>query len=42
METDVAVANAEGGSMKYLINASARGALKSTEKTSTSTAMFRF
>ena len=42
METDVAVANAEGGSMKYLINASARGALKSTEKTSTSTANFVF
>ena len=42
METDVAVANAEGGAMKYLINASARGALKSTEKTSTSTANFVF
>ena len=42
METDVAVANAEGGAKKYLINASARGALKSTEKTSTSTANFVF
>ena len=41
METDVAVANAEGGSMKYLINASARGALKSTEKAS-NTGMFVF
>ena len=42
METDVAVANAEGNAMKYIINASARGALKSTEKTSTSTANFVF
>ena len=42
METDVAVANAEGNSMKYLINATTRGALKSTEKTSTSTANFVF
>ena len=41
METDVAVANAEGGSMKYLVNASARGALKSTEK-ATNTGMFVF
>ena len=41
METDVAVANAEGGSMKYLINASARGALKSPEKASNS-GMFVF
>ena len=41
METDVAVANAEGGSMKYLVNASARGALKSTEKAS-NTGMFVF
>ena len=41
METDVAVANAEGGAMKYLINASARGALKSTEKAS-NTGMFVF
>jgi len=42
METDVAVANAEGNSMKYLVNATTRGALKSTEKTSTSTANFVF
>ena len=42
METDVAVANAEGNAMKYLINATTRGALKSTEKTSTSTANFVF
>ena len=41
METDVAVANAEGGSMKYLVNAAARGALKSTEKAS-GTAQFVF
>lgn len=31
METDVAAANADAGSMRYIINASARGALKSTE-----------
>ena len=31
METDVAVANADVANMYYLINASARGALKSTE-----------
>ena len=42
METDVAVANADVDNMFYLINASARGALKSTEKTSTSTANFVF
>ena len=42
METDVAVANAEGNAMKYIINANARGALKSTEKSSTSTANFVF
>lgn len=30
METDVAVANADAGSMRYIINAAARGALKST------------
>ena len=35
METDVAVANADAGSLRYIINASARGALKSTEKAST-------
>jgi len=32
METDVAVANADAGSLRYIINASARGALKSTKK----------
>jgi HK97 family phage major capsid protein len=32
METDVAVANADAGSMRYIINAAARGALKSTAK----------
>lgn len=30
METDVASANADAGSMRYIINAAARGALKST------------
>ena len=39
METDVAAANADAGSLRYIINASARGALKSTEK-ATSTAQF--
>ena len=39
METDVAAANADAGSLKYIINASARGALKSTEKAS-NTAQF--
>jgi len=39
METDVAVANADAGSLRYIINASARGALKSTEK-ATNTGMF--
>tara|TARA_B100000214_G_scaffold374997_1_gene359540 strand:- start:1030 stop:2949 length:1920 start_codon:yes stop_codon:yes gene_type:complete len=39
METDVATANADVASMKYLVNAAARGALKSTEKAS-STAQF--
>jgi HK97 family phage major capsid protein len=34
METDVAVANADAGNLRYIINASARGALKSTEKAS--------
>ena len=42
LETDVAAANADVANMYYLINASARGALKSTEKTSTSTANFVF
>ncbi len=32
METDVAVANADAGALKYIINANARGALKSTKK----------
>ena len=32
METDVAVANADVGSMRYIMNATARGALKSTSK----------
>jgi HK97 family phage major capsid protein/HK97 family phage prohead protease len=32
METDVAVANADAGSLRYIINAAARGALKSTPK----------
>ena len=39
METDVAVANADAGALRYIINASARGALKSTEK-ATGTAQF--
>ena len=41
METDVAAANADVANMFYLINASARGALKSTEK-ATNTGMFVF
>ena len=41
METDVAVANADVSNMFYLINASARGALKSTEVAS-STGKFVF
>ena len=41
METDVAVANADAGSLRYIVNASARGALKSTEKAS-GTAQFVF
>ena len=32
METDVAAGNADAGAMRYIINASARGALKSTAK----------
>jgi HK97 family phage major capsid protein/HK97 family phage prohead protease len=40
METDVAAANADAGAMRYIINAAARGALKSTEKSTTSTANF--
>lgn len=39
METDVASANADAGSLKYIINAAARGALKSTEK-ATNTGVF--
>ncbi len=38
-ETSVAAANAEIGSMRYIISANARGALKSTEK-ATNTGMF--
>ena len=41
METEVAAANADAGSLRYIINASARGALKSTEKAS-NTAQFVF
>lgn len=41
METDVASANADAGSLRYIINAAARGALKSTEKAS-NTAQFVF
>ena len=41
LETDVAAANADVANMYYLINASARGALKSTEK-ATNTAQFVF
>ena len=39
METDVASANADAGALKYIVNAAARGALKSTEK-ATNTAQF--
>ena len=39
METDVASANADAGALKYILNAAARGALKSTEK-ATNTAQF--
>lgn len=35
METDVAVANADAGSMRYIMNAAARGALKSASKVGT-------
>ena len=38
METDVASANADAGSMRYIINAAARGALKSTAKSATAVA----
>jgi HK97 family phage major capsid protein/HK97 family phage prohead protease len=40
METDVATANADAGALRYIVNAAARGALKSTEKSATSTAQF--
>ena len=40
METDVASANADAGALRYIVNAAARGALKSTEKSATSTAQF--
>ena len=39
MEPDVASANADAGALKYIVNAAARGALKSTEKAS-NTAQF--
>ena len=39
METDVTAANGDIGAMRYIINASARGSLKSTEKAS-NTAQF--
>jgi HK97 family phage major capsid protein len=42
METDVAAANADAGSMRYIINASARGALKGTEKSTSSAGQFVF
>ena len=32
METDVAVANADQGALKYIVNATARGGLKSVKK----------
>lgn len=38
METDVASANADAGSLRYIINAAARGALKSTAKSSSAVA----
>jgi HK97 family phage major capsid protein/HK97 family phage prohead protease len=38
METDVAVANADAGSMRYIVNASARGALKFTAKSASAVA----
>ena len=41
METDVASANADAGSLRYVVNAAARGALKGTEK-ATNTGMFVF
>jgi HK97 family phage major capsid protein/HK97 family phage prohead protease len=38
METDVASANADAGSLRYIVNAAARGALKSTAKSSSAVA----
>jgi HK97 family phage major capsid protein/HK97 family phage prohead protease len=38
METDVAVGNADAGSLRYIINAAARGALKSTAKSASAVA----
>ena len=38
METDVATANADAGSLRYIINAAARGALKSTAKSAAAVA----
>ena len=38
METDVATANADAGSMRYIVNAAARGALKSTAKSAAAVA----
>jgi HK97 family phage major capsid protein len=38
METEVASANADAGSLRYIINASARGALKATAKNASAVA----
>lgn len=40
LETEVAVGNADVGALGYLMNAASRGALKTTEKSATSTAQF--
>ena len=42
LETEVALANADAGSMFYLMNAGTRGALKTTEKANASGARFVF
>ena len=42
METDLGSANADAGTLRYIVNSAARGALKSTEKSATSTAQFVF
>jgi HK97 family phage major capsid protein len=42
METDVATANADQGSLAYLMNAASRGALKTTEKASGTNGVFVF